>query len=69
MKFDKKKLGQVKDLEKEGVKLAEAKQYNDALKRFDQAISLLPDRASAYNNRAQTKRLTGDVDGMICLCC
>ena len=63
-KFDSSKLAQVKDLEKEGIKLAEAKELDESLKYFDQAIQLLPNRGSAYNNRAQTKRLAGDVDGM-----
>ena len=34
-----------------------------ALERFGQAINLLPERASAYNNRAQARRLQGDVAG------
>ena len=61
--FDQDTLEKVKQLEKEGVKFAEAKQLHNALKSFDQAIDLLPDRGSAYNNRAQAKRLAGDVDG------
>lgn len=42
---------------------AEAGDLGTALERFGQAISLLPERASAYNNRAQARRLQGDVAG------
>lgn len=62
-KFDQTLLEKVKKLEKEGVKLAEAGQIQDSVKCFDEAISCLPERASGYNNRAQLKRLNGDVDG------
>lgn len=42
---------------------AEAGHLSTALERFGQAIDLLPQRASAYNNRAQARRLQGDVAG------
>lgn len=42
---------------------AEAGDLSTALERFGQAINLLPERASAYNNRAQARRLQGDVAG------
>ena len=64
-KYDQNILKEVKILEKEGVKLAEAGEFQKSLKCFDDAISLLPDRGSAYNNRAQSKRLTGNVDGTL----
>lgn len=42
---------------------AEAGDLSTAVERFGQAINLLPERASAYNNRAQARRLQGDVAG------
>lgn len=47
----------------QGVRAAEAGDLHTALERFGKAISLLPERASAYNNRAQVRRLQGDVAG------
>ena len=55
----------MKRLEKEGVTFAEMSRTDEAMQCFDQAIALLPNRASAYNNRAQMKRITGDVEGMV----
>ncbi|XP_076850349.1 tetratricopeptide repeat protein 36 [Brachyhypopomus gauderio] len=56
-------LRKVKDLELKGVAAAESGQVEVALGHFNQAIQLLPSRASAYNNRAQAKRLQGDIGG------
>ncbi|KAI2653923.1 Tetratricopeptide repeat protein 36 [Labeo rohita] len=56
---------QVKDLELQGVSAAESGDLPAALQHFNQAIRILPQRASAYNNRAQTKRLQGDTKGAI----
>uniref|UniRef100_A0A4W5JC09 Tetratricopeptide repeat protein 36 n=1 Tax=Hucho hucho TaxID=62062 RepID=A0A4W5JC09_9TELE len=56
-------LQQVKDLEMEGVTAAEAGDLPTALERFSQAIDTLPQRASGYNNRAQTRRLQEDTEG------
>nr|XP_015097670.2 tetratricopeptide repeat protein 36 isoform X2 [Vicugna pacos] len=56
-------LAQSKALELQGVMAAEAGNLSTALERFGQAINLLPERASAYNNRAQARRLQGDVAG------
>lgn len=56
-------LEQSKALELQGVRAAEAGDLQTALQRFGEAISLLPERASAYNNRAQALRLQGDVAG------
>ena len=53
----------VKQLEKSGVEAAEQGNLEDAVKFFDMAIEVLPDRASGYNNRAQAKRMLHDVDG------
>uniref|UniRef100_H2Z4S6 Tetratricopeptide repeat protein 36 n=1 Tax=Ciona savignyi TaxID=51511 RepID=H2Z4S6_CIOSA len=64
-KFDKETLSVVKNLEKNGVKLAEEKKFGDAMKLFDEAIDTLPLRASGFNNRAQVKRLMGNVDGAL----
>lgn len=56
-------LAQVRDLELQGVSAAESGDVSAALERFSEAIRLLPERASAYNNRAQALRLKGDVAG------
>eukprot|EP00057_Strongylocentrotus_purpuratus_P006751 XP_011661225.1 PREDICTED: tetratricopeptide repeat protein 36 homolog [Strongylocentrotus purpuratus] len=53
-----------KELEVEGVKSAEANDFDAALNYFSQAVSIAPNRASCYNNRAQALRLRGDVDGL-----
>ncbi|XP_069752192.1 tetratricopeptide repeat protein 36 isoform X2 [Narcine bancroftii] len=36
-----------------------------AMEAFDQAIAIIPERASAYNNRAQALRLKGDNTGAL----
>ncbi|NWZ71227.1 TTC36 protein, partial [Acrocephalus arundinaceus] len=56
-------LDQVRELELQGVSAAESGDLNTALERFSEAIRLLPERASGYNNRAQALRLRGDVAG------
>nr|XP_023413962.1 tetratricopeptide repeat protein 36 [Loxodonta africana] len=61
--FSGEQLTQSKALELQGVMAAEAGDLNTALERFGQAICLLPERASPYNNRAQARRLQGDVAG------
>lgn len=61
--FPQAQLEQSKALELEGVRAAEAGDLHTALEKFGQAICLLPERASAYNNRAQARRLQGDVAG------
>ncbi|XP_031455495.1 tetratricopeptide repeat protein 36 [Phasianus colchicus] len=58
-------LEQVRDLELQGVSAAESGDVSAALERFSEAIRLLPERASAYNNRAQALRLKGDVAGAL----
>ncbi|XP_074833185.1 tetratricopeptide repeat protein 36 [Carettochelys insculpta] len=58
-------LEQVKDLELQGVLAAESGDVNTALEKLSQAIQLLPERASCYNNRAQALRLKGDVAGAL----
>uniref|UniRef100_A0A8C8AGV2 Tetratricopeptide repeat protein 36 n=1 Tax=Otus sunia TaxID=257818 RepID=A0A8C8AGV2_9STRI len=66
-------LAQARDLELQGVSAAESGDVSAALERFGEAIRLLPQRASAYNNRAQALRLRGDLralrdlDASICL--
>ena len=52
-----------KHLETEGVQAAETGDVHKALDLFNQAINVLPSRASGYNNRAQALRLKGDVQG------
>lgn len=61
--FPQAQLEHYKALELQGVRAAEAGDLHTALQRFGEAISLLPERASAYNNRAQARRLQGDVAG------
>ncbi|KAF3847426.1 hypothetical protein F7725_020454 [Dissostichus mawsoni] len=58
--FDTELLKQVKELEMRGVSAAEAGDLQAALQEFSQAIQILPQRASAYNNRAQALRLLGN---------
>lgn len=47
----------------QGVLAAEAGDLQKALEQFNQAVQILPQRASAYNNRAQTRRLQVDTAG------
>ncbi|XP_034521517.1 tetratricopeptide repeat protein 36 [Ailuropoda melanoleuca] len=63
--FPRAQLEQAKALELQGVMAAEAGDLSTAVERFGQAINLLPERASAYNNRAQARRLQGDVAGAL----
>ncbi|XP_045695591.1 tetratricopeptide repeat protein 36 [Phyllostomus hastatus] len=63
--FPQAQLEQSKALELQGVIAAESGDLSTALERFGQAINLLPERASAYNNRAQARRLQGDVRGAL----
>ncbi|XP_057695208.1 tetratricopeptide repeat protein 36-like [Corythoichthys intestinalis] len=63
--FDADLLRQVKNLESRGVSAAEAGDLREALELFDQAVQVLPRRASAYNNRAQTLRLQGNTTGAL----
>uniref|UniRef100_A0A3Q3VKT5 Tetratricopeptide repeat protein 36 n=1 Tax=Mola mola TaxID=94237 RepID=A0A3Q3VKT5_MOLML len=63
--FDTELLKQVKELELRGVSAAEAGDLQGALQLFSQAIQILPQRASAYNNRAQALRLQGDTAGAL----
>lgn len=65
--FDPNLLKKVKNLELQGVSAAESGDLKTALNYFDQAIQILPIRASAYNNRAQAKRLQGDTDSRLLL--
>ncbi|TNN69724.1 Tetratricopeptide repeat protein 36 [Liparis tanakae] len=63
--FDTELLRQAKELEVRGVSAAEAGDLQAALQLFSQAIQILPQRASAYNNRAQALRLQGDTAGAL----
>ncbi|NXY38036.1 TTC36 protein, partial [Pomatorhinus ruficollis] len=58
-------LDQARELELQGVSAAESGDLSTALERFSEAIRLLPERASGYNNRAQALRLRGDVAGAL----
>uniref|UniRef100_A0A914X1W6 Tetratricopeptide repeat protein 36 n=1 Tax=Plectus sambesii TaxID=2011161 RepID=A0A914X1W6_9BILA len=55
-------LAEVKRLEIEGVKAAEAKQLDEAVSLLTRAVDLCPTRASTFNNRAQVLRLRGNVE-------
>ncbi|KAM9732873.1 tetratricopeptide repeat protein 36 [Menidia menidia] len=63
--FDRELLRRVRELERGGVSAAEAGDLNAALQLFSEAIQLLPQKASAYNNRAQALRLQGDAPGAL----
>ncbi|MEQ2280503.1 Tetratricopeptide repeat protein 36 [Ameca splendens] len=63
--FDTELLKQVKELEMRGVSAAETGELQAALQLFSQAVHILPQRASAYNNRAQALRLLGDTAGAL----
>jgi len=57
-----------KQLEKKAVELAEKGNLEEALKLFDQAIVLQPEKAAGYNNRAQLWRLKGNLDSKVFSC-
>ncbi|CAL8374899.1 tetratricopeptide repeat protein 36 [Gadus morhua] len=63
--FDATRLTEVKALEAQGVKSAEEGDLQAALHHFSGAILILPERPSAYNNRAQALRLQGDTAGAL----
>jgi hypothetical protein len=48
-----------KDLEAAGIKEAESGNLDEALRIFDQAVDVAPDRPASYNNRAQVTYLIG----------
>lgn len=50
-------------IEVEGIKQAETGDFPGALQSFTKAIEMAPSRASGYNNRAQTLRLMGKING------
>lgn len=54
---------QSRQFEIEGIQLSEEKNYTEAIKKFDQAISACPDNPSAYNNRAQQYQLLKQTEG------
>ena len=53
---------ELKSLESDAVKAAEAEEFDKALTLFDQVIERQPQRAAAYNNRAQLYRLIGEIN-------
>ncbi|XP_075045824.1 tetratricopeptide repeat protein 36 [Mixophyes fleayi] len=56
---------EARNLELCGVNAADTGDVKTAVQKFSEAIALLPDRASAYNNRAQALRLEGNVTGAL----
>uniref|UniRef100_UPI00398F40EA tetratricopeptide repeat protein 36 n=1 Tax=Pristiophorus japonicus TaxID=55135 RepID=UPI00398F40EA len=63
--FDPARVEQAKALELQGISLAESGNMDGALEIFSQSIAVIPERASAYNNRAQALRLKGDTAGAL----
>ncbi|RKO92318.1 hypothetical protein BDK51DRAFT_26086 [Blyttiomyces helicus] len=63
--IDEQTLAALKALEREAVRLAEGGSVPAAMQKLDEAIARCPIYASAYNNRAQARRMTGDVDGAL----
>ncbi len=53
-------LNQVKELEREGVREAEAGNFEKSLQIFNNAINLAPLYPASYNNRAQLNRMRGE---------
>ena len=53
-----------KEIEIEGVRLAEKGNIDLSLEMFTKAIQLAPNRASGYNNRAQSWQLKGNIPGV-----
>jgi len=51
-----------------GVKLAESNDLKRSIECFTMAIQTSPEWASAYNNRAQALRLSGDWHGTLFVC-
>jgi tetratricopeptide (TPR) repeat protein len=56
---------EAKKLEVEGITSAEKGEIERAVAILTEAIDICPRYASAYNNRAQTLQLKGDVDGAL----
>jgi len=57
-------LTESQQLEIESVKLAESGDYEKSLVLIEKAMQITPNRASLYNNRAQTYRLAGYDSGL-----
>lgn len=57
-----------RNLEKEGVLLAESGELDAAIRKFGEAIEKCSVNPSAYNNRAQALRLAGKPDGIHTIC-
>lgn len=57
-----------KRLELEGITFAEREEYARAIELFSASIKISPHRASGYNNRAQTLRLMGRIEGELINC-
>lgn len=47
-------------LELEGVELTETGKFGEAIKKFNEAIRITPNRPSLFNNRAQLRRFLGE---------
>lgn len=52
-------------LEVDGINAAENDDIEVAIKLLSQSIDLVPTRASGYNNRAQARRIKGDIEGTV----
>ncbi|CAF0760411.1 unnamed protein product [Adineta ricciae] len=53
---------EIKQIEEEGVRLAEQNRLDEAIERFNEAIARNPNSPSAYNNRAQAYQLQNKTD-------
>ena len=51
------KFAECRELEKSGIKLAEDEKFDEAIKKFNEAIDICPQNPHPYNNRAQAYRL------------
>lgn len=56
-------LAEAKRLELSGIEAAEKGGLDEAISLFDRAVEAAPHYASAFNNRAQGKRMKGDPEG------
>lgn len=63
--FEEDHVREAKELEKQGVVLAESGRLTEALEVFNNAVLVSPLLASVYNNRAQTFRLLNRNEGNV----
>ncbi|CAJ0557947.1 unnamed protein product, partial [Mesorhabditis spiculigera] len=54
-----------RELERQAIKMAETGRIDDAMKLFDRAVEVCRINPSAYNNRAQARRMNNDTEGAL----